>query len=55
MVCRLGAPFECTLQSFPEFSPDEWTCDPALYFNNDGCHCDCGAYGTAYNTTLDTP
>jgi hypothetical protein len=39
-----GAPFECRLDTYPQFAPDEWTCDPTLYWNNDGCHCDCGAY-----------
>ena len=28
-----GAPFECNLGTFPAFAPDEWTCDPSLYWN----------------------
>jgi len=27
------APFECSMTTFPAFAPDEWTCDPALYWN----------------------
>lgn len=36
-----GGDFECELTTFPEFAPDEWSCDPATYWASDGCNCDC--------------
>jgi hypothetical protein len=37
-------PFTCSETFFPRFAPPKWSCDPNYYWNQDGCHCDCGAY-----------